>query len=295
MKEYKSNKELIEYLESKNVRVINKKEALSIIDMYSYYSIVNSYKDIFKDSNKENCYKFDVTFEEIYSLYQFDKNLKYIFLKYTLEIETNIKALIANQVAFHYGLESYLDEEKLDNNASIDNRKELILKINHQIEDDYKAHSAITHYKDKYGFIPPFVLTKVLTFGLLSRYYGLLEQSDRQAIAKKFKLSDNVLKQILKNLTFIRNISAHMDRIYSFRSKHYIKFKLIDKKYASEDKSTNLYMMIKCMEKLLSSEYATNFKSEINKEISNFEHSLNSVDINDVLNIMGFPVNKSQN
>ena len=81
MKEYKSNKELIEYLESKNVRVINKKEALSIIDKYSYYSIVNSYKNIFKDSNKENCYKSDVTFEEIYSLYQFDKNLKYIFLK----------------------------------------------------------------------------------------------------------------------------------------------------------------------------------------------------------------------
>ncbi len=53
-------------------------------------------------------------------------------------------------------------------------------------------------------------------------------------------------------------------------------------------------MMIKCMEKLLSSEYATIFKSEINKEISNLEHSLNSVDINDVLNIMGFPVNKSQ-
>ena len=69
---------------------------------------------------------------------------------------------------------------------------------------------------------------------------------------------------------------------------------MIDKKYASEDKSTNLYMMIKRMEKLLSSEYATIFKSEINKEISNLEHSLNSVDINDVLNIMGFPVNKSQ-
>ena len=133
-----------------------------------------------------------------------------------------------------------------------------------------------------------------MTFGLLSRYYGLLEQSDRQAIAKKFKLSDNILKQVLKNLTFIRNISAHMDRIYSFKSKHYIKFKMIDKKYVNEDKSTNLYMMIKCMEKLLSLEYATNFKTEINQEISNLEHSLNSIDINDVLSRMGFPVNKNQ-
>ena len=69
---------------------------------------------------------------------------------------------------------------------------------------------------------------------------------------------------------------------------------MIDKKYVNEDKSTNLYMMIKCMEKLLSLEYATNFKTEINQEISNLEHSLNSIDINDVLSRMGFPVNKNQ-
>ena len=66
------------------------------------------------------------------------------------------------------------------------------------------------------GFVPPFVLVKILTFGVASSYYGLLKQSDRQAIAKYFKISDKLLKQILKNLTTIRNVAAHSDRLYNY-------------------------------------------------------------------------------
>ena len=73
------------------------------------------------------------------------------------------------------------------------------------------------------------MLVKILTFGVASSYYGLLKQSDRQAIAKYFKISDKLLKQILINLTLARNISAHSDRLYTFHSKFFISYKLIDK------------------------------------------------------------------
>ena len=77
MKTYKSNEELIEYLISKNVKIINKKDTLNKLCKYSYYSIINSYKNIFKNENNE--YKDVVTFDEIFFLYEFDKNLKFIF------------------------------------------------------------------------------------------------------------------------------------------------------------------------------------------------------------------------
>ena len=55
--------------------------------------IVNySYKDVFKDS--ENNYKNNVFFDEIFALCEFDKNIRVIFLKYILEVETIIKDLI---------------------------------------------------------------------------------------------------------------------------------------------------------------------------------------------------------
>lgn len=238
LKEYKNNEQLIEYLISKNVTIANKEQALKNIEKYSYYSIVNGYKSVFKD--KDNNYKPNVTFEEIFALYEFDKNIKAIFLKFTLEIEVIIKSLMANTLAEKYDIQDYLKIENFDENANEDLKNNLIENINKEIDDNYNKHTAIKHYKDTYNFIPPFVLTKILTFGVISRYYGLLKQNDRQDISKYFKISDKLLKQILANLTMIRNISAHSDRLFCYRNKYYISFKNIDKNYKRDGNFTNI-------------------------------------------------------
>lgn len=288
MKEYKSNEELLEHLISKNVIINNRQDALDKIEKYSYYSIINSYKMTFK--NSDGNYKDNVTFDEIYALYNFDKNIKYLFLKYTLEIEIQIKALMANHISKVYGIQTYLMEDNLDNRIDDVAKSSLIEKISKEIEADYKVHSAITHYKDKYGFIPPFVLTKILTLGVVSSYYGLLKQSDRQAIAKHFKISDRLLKQILKNVTMVRNICAHNDRLFCFRSKCYLSFKDIDKKYKQNDNETNLYMIMTSMKYFLNDEYNILLK-DFFAEINILKEQLSSVKIEDILNIMGFPMN----
>ncbi len=287
MKEYMSNEQLIDYLISKKVNVINKEEAIKKIEKYTYYSIVNSYKFNFKDSN--NNYLPNVSFDEIFALFEFDKNLKYIILKYTLEIETIIKSLMANQISKNYGLINYLTIDNLDDNAQIETKEKLINKINEEINHNYNIHSAITHYKDKYDYIPPFVLMKILTFGVTSRYYGLLKQKDRQKIAKYFKISDKLLKQILKNLTSIRNIAAHSDRLFCFRDKYTLSFKLIDKNYNIKDNTTNLYMMIKALKLILTKGLYNEMIKRINNEIKILDSKLSSISINDILKIMGYP------
>ena len=287
MKEYMSNEQLIDYLISKKVNVINKEEAIKKIEKYTYYSIVNSYKFNFKDSN--NNYLPNVSFDEIFALFEFYKNLKYIILKYTLEIETIIKSLMANQISKNYGLINYLTIDNLDDNAQIETKEKLINKINEEINHNYNIHSAITHYKDKYGYIPPFILMKILTFGVTSRYYGLLKQKDRQKIAKYFKISDKSLKQILKNLTSIRNIAAHSDRLFCFRDKYTLSFKLIDKNYNIKDNTTNLYMMIKALKLILTKGLYNEMIKRINNEIKILDSKLSSISINDILKIMGYP------
>ena len=74
MKQYKNLNELVEYLISKGVSVSNQDDTLYKIEKYSYYSVINSYKMIFKDKN--NNYIKNVSFDEIYALYEFDKNYK---------------------------------------------------------------------------------------------------------------------------------------------------------------------------------------------------------------------------
>lgn len=288
MKAYKNNQELIDYLISKNVIINDVHSALKNIEKYTYYSIVNGYKSVFKD--EENNYKENTSFEEIFALYEFDKNIKAIFLKYSLEIEIVIKSLIANTIAEEYGIENYLKQENFDENADKELIKELIFKINKEIDDNYIKHSAIKHYKDNYGFVPPFVATKILTFGAISRYYSLLKQSDRQKISKYFKLSDKLLKQILINLTMVRNISAHSDRLFCYRNKYDIAFKQIEENYERKENLSNLYMIIKCMQVLLDEEKYQEFELLLNGEIEQLKNKLTTIDINDILKIMGYNV-----
>lgn len=291
MKEYKTNEELIDYLSSKGVAIADKENALKKIERYTYYSIVNSYKSIFKDKN--NNYIKNVSFDEIYALFEFDKNLKNIILKFCLEIETVIKSAMANQISKVYGVKDFLNTSNWDNSIDDDIKEFLFEKINNEIKKDYTVHTAVTHYIDKYGFVPPFVLVKILTFGVASSYYGLLKQSDRQSIAKYFKISDKLLKQILKNLTTIRNIAAHSDRLYNYTSKFYLSFKIIDNTYTNPDNITNLYMVIRCMEKLLTKEQYEELYNSILKELSKLKDKLKSIDVSDIIRIMGFPMNKS--
>lgn len=284
MKEYKNSDELLKYIISKGISVNNEEDALNKIKTYSYYSIINTYNDVFKNTNNE--YEKNVSFDEVYALFEFDKNLRSIFLKYSLEIEIILKSLLAETISSRYGIKEYLIKENFDDTINETIVTESINVINEEINKQNGKHEAITHYIDKYGFVPPFVLIKILTLGELSKLYAMLKQSDRQSISKNFKLSDKVLRQIIINKTMIRNICAHNDRLFSFHSKFRISFKYIEKDY--NENSVNIYMMMKCMEYLLPKEKKKEFIKLIKKEIKILDNRLNSIKIDNILNIMGF-------
>lgn len=205
-KEFKSTNELIEILNSKGVSIKEENNVRYLIEKYSYYSIVNSYKWIFKIG------------------------------------------------------ENYKDNGK---------------------------HDAITHYMSKYGFVPPWVVTKILSLGTISKFYGLMKQQDRQEISKQFHINDRILKNILGNLTSVRNIAAHDDRLYTYRSTFYIR---LDKTKKSPDKvlHTNMYIIIKSLELLLENDQAIEMESLITKELNTLNDSLTSITIDEVLRVMGF-------
>lgn len=156
MKEYMTNNELIDYLSSKGVIIENKGKVLQKIERYTYYSIVNSYKAIFKDKNGN--YINNVTFDEIYSLFEFDKTLKNIILKNCLEIETVIKSIMANQISKIYGVKEYLKTSNWDNSIDNNIKVNLLDKINNEIDNEY-----LTSYVNirKYPTIL-FVMAKIM-------------------------------------------------------------------------------------------------------------------------------------
>ena len=63
-------------------------------------------------------------------------------------------------------------------------------------------------------------------------------------------------------------------------------YKYIEKNY--NEKSVNIYMIMKCMESLLPKDQKKDFVKLINIEIKQLNSKLKSIKIDNILNIMGF-------
>lgn len=115
MKEFKTYQEQIEILKSRGIVINNEEFALEKLQEDNYYNIINGYKALFIDSNQ---YIQGTTFEEIYSLFEFDRNLKSILLKNILIVENILRTLIAYNFSLKYGNDNYL---KIDNFETLKN------------------------------------------------------------------------------------------------------------------------------------------------------------------------------
>ena len=88
----------------------------------------------------------------------------------------------------------------------------------------------------------------------------------------------------------VRNISAHSDRLLSYRNKYDISSKNIEKDYNRKEYLCNLYMIIKSMKVLLDEEKYQEFEDLLNKEIEKLKKKLIVIDIKCILRIMGYDV-----
>ena len=84
-------------------------------------------------------------------------------------------------------------------------------------------------------------------------------------------------------------MAAHSDRLYNYTSKFYISFKLIDENYIKPDNITNLYMVVRCMERLLTKEQYKTLYNSIYEEIKKLNEKVKSIKITKITKIMGFP------
>jgi hypothetical protein len=93
-KEFKTYEEQVSILESRGLLISDPAEAQRILSKVNYYKLINGYKTLFindKVSTDEQ-YRLPATFVELYSLYIFDEELRFIFLKEFLAIENHLKS-----------------------------------------------------------------------------------------------------------------------------------------------------------------------------------------------------------
>lgn len=218
-KPFKTVDEQIEILENRNIIVSNKRFARQILTYENYYYVINGYKTPFINStNNGDAYKPGTSFNEIVALYSFDRKLRELLMPELLRIEHCIKAIIIDVFSKNHGEDHtvYLRPEAFNVNG-FNNFKRvnaLIFELLKLIDKQRKFHNAVQHYMNKYGSVPLWVLSKVMTFGKINSFYGCMCKEDKEKVAATFNLSSNEFKSLIDFMAVFRNKCAHGERIY---------------------------------------------------------------------------------
>ena len=301
-KTFKTYEQMLDLLESRGIVFSDKSarsDAKKILQHEGYYNLINGYKTLFLKSTEPELYLTRTTIDEIFALYDFDRSLREIFLRSILHVETNVKNLISYRISEQYGHDNYLLYKNFDTTRK-DAGKHISSLIS-SVQSQIASHSSdpnISHYLRNHGYLPMWVLSGILTFGNMSKFYSMMKQPDRQSISSIFSLHDNVLENFLNYLTAIRNFSAHGNRLYCFvGSKPLTSTPLhdelgIQKEHGQYVQGRNdLFAAVIALKYLLSGREFRFFIRSLSGAVNKLSAKLSVISAEDVLKEMGFPAN----
>lgn len=299
-KGFRSLDEQIEILRYKGLIFEDEYEAKNILLRENYF-FISGYRHLFMESYRDRRFIEGTTFDELYAVFLFDRKIRNIMFQYILVVENNIKSIISYQLSKKYGVreKDYLNYK----NFTQDNLKQrqvydVLNKMKRQIRVNGRQHTATMHYLSNYGYIPLWILVKVLSFGMVSELYNILKEEDAISIAELYKLDVEELSVYLSLLANFRNLCAHEDILYDHRTQREIP----DTKYHEElniEKTedhynygkNDLFAVIIMLKQMISDEEFREFVYHIGYEIDILEGKVKVVPPSNILNQIGFPNN----
>ncbi|MDD3453371.1 MAG: Abi family protein [Bacilli bacterium] len=297
---FKTLDEQIEILKSKGLIIEDVIETKEILFRENYF-FISGYRHLFMQSYNDTHFIRGTTFDELYATFLFDRNIRNIIFKYLLTVENNIKSILSYQMSKQYG---YREKEYLNpKNFTQDNIKvrqvyDVLNKMRRQIRVNGRQHTATSHYLNNYGYIPMWILVKVLSFGIISELYNILKVEDQMNISEYYNLDSESLGIYLSLLSNFRNLCAHEDILYDHRTQrgipdtkyHYkLNIEMTDDEYNYG--KNDLYAVIIILKQMLTEEEFRGLTFEIGYEIDVLDGRVDTVKLNLILNKIGFPSN----
>ncbi len=297
---FKNLDEQIDILRSKGLVIDNIDKAKEILFRENYF-FISGYRHLFMTTKKDNHFIAGTTFEELYAMFSFDRKIRNIFFSFILIIENNMKSIISYQLSKKYGYKEkdYLNPENFTQD-SMKTRQvyDILNKMRRQIRINGRKHNATLHYIDNYGYVPMWILVKVLSFGIISEFYGILKNEDQIKIAELYRLDVETLTIYLSLVSNYRNICAHEEVLYDHRTQRSIPdckyhqqlcIEIIEDEYKYG--KNDLYAMVIIMKQMLSEDEFRDLMNQVSYEADILEGRLHSVSTISILNSCGFPNN----
>ncbi len=300
MKEFKTIAEQISILESRGMHV--GRDAAAALLRENYYSVINGYKDPFLDkeamqSSADDVYVEGSNFEWVFSLFQFDRELRQITFSYLIQAEAALKT--ATVYAFcesHRGCSDYLNRSSFcsakdmltpkafkGNRASLhsSSMNKLMGILNRKLVVGPATRPFVAHYIASYGEVPLWVLSNDLTFGNMSHFFQLMKRGDQNSACKNLfkttlrakgdkRITPHEVLRTYDILTHFRNLCAHDERLYCA-------------KVGNDDYAA----MLKLMEIALPHDVVRSMKKDIERLLQKYSNELNVITAQSLRNRLG--------
>ena len=206
--------ELLHRLRSKNLIIDNQEQALHCLKTIGYHRL-SSYFDPFKTYHlSEWKFKPSASFNAIWQLYNFDRELRLLVTDALERIEVTFRAVISDTMSLHYEPHWYL-------NASLFKRREMHDSLLQQVNDVCRRQEdpQIKQYYHQYchpEFPPSWIIIENLSFGAcVTTFRNLKLLSDKKAICEIFGYHPTAIESWLDALRYTRNLCAHHSRLWN--------------------------------------------------------------------------------
>lgn len=297
---FKTLDEQLEILKSKGL-IIEDEELAKEILLRENYFFINGYRILLMNSIADKTFAVGATFRELYSIFLFDRYFRNILFKNLLIVENQLKSVMSYQLSKKYGYrdKDYLNPKNFTTDRTKTRRvKDVLDKMKRQVRVNGAHHMATMHYMNNYGYIPLWVLVKVLSFGMVCELYFILKPEDQVAIADIFGVDTNYLENFLPILSNYRNLCAHEDIVYEHRTEKSIyntpyhekmSIPRMDDEYIYG--KHDIFAVLIIMKYLLRHEDFREFMKEIEYEVEKLDGIIDSVPVEKILDQMGLPKN----
>jgi len=300
IKDFKTISQQVEILKNKGL-IIDDIEKAEIILLKENYFFLNGYRHLFMNSASDRTFVTGATFDELYSLFLFDRYSRNIFFKNLLIIENRLKSVISYQMSKKYGYKEkdYLNFRNFTQDPEKKRRvKDVIEKMKRQIRINTSRHNATMHYLKNYGYIPLWILVKVLSFGMVCELFSILKDDDKLEVASIFNISVEYLEDFLPILSNYRNLCAHEDIVFDHKTERQIPdtdyhkklniFKMDGEYIYGKNDIFSVIIMFKFM--LEDAEFRLMLK-EFEYEFEKLDGRIDSIPVEKILDMMGIPKN----
>lgn len=302
-KVFRTIDEQLDILKAKGLVIEDYDRARDILLRENYF-FLNGYRSPFLITGSKRFID-GCTFEELYSLFIFDRFFRNIIFKNVLIVENNYKSIFSYVLSRKYGYKEkdYLNVNNFDRSKEKARQiNDLIRKLKRQIRINGYQHSATSHYINNYGYIPLWVGVKVLSFGLMGELYSILKEEDKDEIASYYKNIDSEdFGNYLSILSNYRNLCAHEDILYNHETQKGINdtsihqildIPQVDGEYIYG--KHDIFALIIILKHVLTYSDFKMMMNEIDYEIDWLSSKLKCIDVSKVLYRMGFPDNYKQ-